>query len=63
MVYKTSTFFKCEKCDYITCKKFNFKRHLQSKKHFCSKMIQKRAKTSQSLVLVKKNDAIFDQTP
>ena len=30
---KTSHKFYCEKCDYGTCKKFNFDLHLESKKH------------------------------
>jgi hypothetical protein len=30
---KTSNLFKCKNCDYITCKKSNYERHLLSTKH------------------------------
>lgn len=31
---KRAHIFRCEKCDYITCKKSNYNRHINSKKHY-----------------------------
>ena len=30
---KTSKYFCCEKCDYVTCRKNNYDRHILSDKH------------------------------
>ena len=45
--------FTCKKCDYVTSKKYNFERHIKSKKHICSKMITKTSKNEQTTFLDK----------
>ena len=40
---KSANNFHCEKCDYSSCRKNDFNKHLQSKKHNaqkCSKMLK-----------------------
>ena len=31
--------FICEKCDFITCNKYNFKKHCETRKHNDTQMI------------------------
>ena len=38
--------YKCDKCDYYTCNKFDYNKHLETDKH---KMILKDSKKSQNV--------------
>jgi tRNA A37 N6-isopentenylltransferase MiaA len=41
--------FVCESCDYITCKKSDYNKHLQTEKHNASKMLVNASKKSQKV--------------
>lgn len=47
---KVATEFFCEYCDYTTSRKYNWEKHLESKRHNDNKMVKKVAKSSNTFL-------------
>jgi len=51
-VAKSRTVFECKKCDYVTCKKNDYNKHIHTKKHECLHNVDKKSQKVATSLMV-----------